>query len=204
MILTGQRRSEIAGLAWNELDRDRAEWILPAERSKNRRAHLVPLNSAAIAELEALAGDKEWPSDGLVLPSSRGTPLSGFSKIKLDWDRRIAARLSAEPRAVVSGPWRLHDLRWTVATGMQMLHISTAVVEAVLNHLSGGRAGIVGVYQCYDFQAEKRAALDAWGRRATGLSISNSVQSGAGADKLTKNLRTSRSIQRSSDYPVIT
>jgi hypothetical protein len=59
--------------------------------------------------------------------------------------------------------WRLHDLRRTMATGLQRLSIRLEVTEQVLNHVSGSRAGIVGIYQRHDFAAEKRAALEAWG-----------------------------------------
>lgn len=66
-------------------------------------------------------------------------------------------------------PWRLHDLRRTVATGLQRLGFNLQVIEAVLGHTSGSRSGIVGVYQRHSFDAEKRAALEAWGAHAMGL-----------------------------------
>jgi hypothetical protein len=65
-----------------------------------------------------------------------------------------------EPSTLV--PWSVHDLRRTVATGLQRLGVRLEVTEAVLNHISGTRAGIAGVYQRHDWAAEKRAALDAW------------------------------------------
>ena len=66
-------------------------------------------------------------------------------------------------------PWRLHDLRRTVASGMARLGINLPVIEKVLNHSSGSFAGIVGVYQKHDFADEKRAALETWGRHIEGL-----------------------------------
>jgi integrase len=65
--------------------------------------------------------------------------------------------------------WRIHDLRRTVATGMQRLGVSLQVTEAVLGHTSGSRGGIVGVYQRHDYAAEKRAALEAWGKHVMGI-----------------------------------
>ena len=59
-------------------------------------------------------------------------------------------------------PWNVHDLRRTVATGLQRLGVRLEVTEAVLNHISGSRGGIAGVYQRHDWAAEKRAALDSW------------------------------------------
>ncbi|HET6526310.1 hypothetical protein [Sphingopyxis sp.] len=72
-------------------------------------------------------------------------------------------------KSYMGEPWRLHDIRRTVATGMQAPGIRTAIIEAVLNHKSGTLAGLVGVYQCYDFQKEKRAALELWGRHVEQL-----------------------------------
>src|SRR5262249_46997799 len=87
----------------------------------------------------------------LVLPGERGTPFSGWSK----------AKSALDTASGVSG-WWLHDLRRTVATGLQRLGVRLEVTEAVLNHLSGSRAGVVGIYQRHDWAEEKRAALDAW------------------------------------------
>jgi integrase len=161
LLLTGQRRGEVVGLQWSELDRNCAMWRLPAERSKNRRAHFVPLSHAAIAELDSIADGDNWPETGLVLQSARCTKLSAFSKSKVDWDRRIQEMLCG------CGPdfmadWRLHDIRRSVATGMQALQIRTEIIEAVLNHQSGTRDGIVSVYQRYDYEVEKRLALNLW------------------------------------------
>src|SRR6185503_17661262 len=84
-------------------------------------------------------------------PGERGTPFSGWSKAK-----------SALDAASGVSSWWLHDLRRTLATGLQRLGVRLEVTEAVLNHLSGSRAGVVGIYQRHDWAVEKRAALDAW------------------------------------------
>jgi integrase len=88
----------------------------------------------------------------LVFPGERGTPFSGWSKAKAAFDTASG----------VSG-WWLHDLRRTLATGLQRLGVRLEVTEAVLNHLSGSRAGVVGIYQRHDWAEEKRPALDACG-----------------------------------------
>ena len=87
----------------------------------------------------------------LIFPVEWGTPFSGWSK----------AKSALETASGVSG-WWLHDLRRTLATGLQRLGVRLEVTEAVLNHLSGSRAGVVGIYQRHDWAEEKRAALDAW------------------------------------------
>lgn len=164
MMLTGQRRGEAVGLDWSELSRSRKEWVLPGERTKNGYMHVVPLSELAIALLDGAVGGATWPSSGLVFPSTYGTPLSGFSKIKLLWDREIVNALRSRREGTAVAPWRLHDLRRTVATGMQARKVPREVVEAVLNHVSALRGTIVGVYQCYEYRDEKRAALRKWGR----------------------------------------
>jgi hypothetical protein len=103
----------------------------------------------------------------LYFRASQALPLRGWSKAKVALDKAImAARAKAaatrgKPPEPLT-PWNVHDLRRTVATGLQRLGVRLEVTEAVLNHISGSRGGIAGVYQRHDWAAEKRAALDAW------------------------------------------
>jgi integrase len=177
LLLTGQRRGEVAGMAWDEISEDLATWTLPGERTKNGAAHTVPLSAPARALLTALLpGDTNEANrvlsdrratGALALPGAVGTPFAGWSKAKRALDKAIMdARSKAATAAGASpaplAPWSVHDLRRTVATGLQRLGVRLEVTEAVLNHISGSRGGIVGVYQRHDWAAEKRAALDAW------------------------------------------
>jgi integrase len=177
LILTGQRRGEVAGLNWGELSDDLASWTMLGERTKNGAVHMIPLSAPARDLLWALL-----PSDAneakraiaerravaaLALPGALGTPFAGWSKAKaaldkavLDGRAKAAAAAGTSPAPLV--PWSVHDLRRTVATGLQRLGVRLEVTEAVLNHISGSRGGIAGVYQRHDWAAEKRAALDAW------------------------------------------
>jgi integrase len=145
LILLGQRRDEVAAMAWPELSPDRKEWTIPTARAKNATAHSVPLSEAARAMLPPVAGA------GLIFPGKRATAFGGWSKAK---DALDAA-------SGVTG-WRIHDIRRTVATGLQRLGVRLEVTEAVLGHVSGSRAGVVGIYQRHDWADEKRAALDLW------------------------------------------
>jgi len=159
LMLTGQRREEVAGMTWAELSEDLATWTIPATRTKNGIPHLVPLSQRARELLHALRPDRPGDVQGahqraklaLVFPGERGTPFSGWSK----------AKSALDTASGVSG-WWLHDLRRTLATGLQRLGVRLEVTEAVLNHQSGSRAGVVGIYQRHDWAEEKRAALDAW------------------------------------------
>ena len=129
----------------------------------------MPLSSAAEGVLDGVvrvAGEK-----GFAFTTTGKTPVSGFSRAKAKLDEKMLAILQKEategggdPEKVVLQPWRIHDLRRTVASGMARLGINLPVIERVLNHVSGSFGGIVGVYQRHEFQDEKQAALEAWGR----------------------------------------
>lgn len=174
LFATGQRRDEVAGLDWSELNRKAAVWTLPRERSKNNESNIVPLSNVAILALDRAArkgGDTftEWPKEGLVFTTTGKTPVSGYSKAKAKLDNlmlKIAVQDALEAGKQPTGsivPWRLHDARRTLATGLQRMGVRFEVTEAVLNHISGSRSGVAGVYQRYGWADEKRVALDAWG-----------------------------------------
>ncbi len=165
LLLTGQRKSEVAGLRWEELDRSAAIWTIPADRAKNDKVHIVPLSQPVLAELDALAGGAAWPTSSYVLTTNSRTSIAGFSKAKRALDAAISAARDGKPIA----DWRVHDIRRTVATGLQRLGVRFEVTEAVLNHVSGAKGGVAGVYQRHDWKDEKRAALDAWARHLGGL-----------------------------------
>jgi integrase len=157
-ILTGQRRNEVAGMTWAELSGDLSTWTIPASRAKNGATHIAPLSDAARELLLSAPriGERVFG------------PFNSFSKAKTALDAKSGVK-----------SWRLHDLRRTAATGLQRLGVRLEVTEQVLNHVSGSRAGIVGIYQRHDFASEKRAALEAWGahvmRIAEGREESNVV-----------------------------
>ncbi|MGB8900876.1 MAG: tyrosine-type recombinase/integrase [Methylocella sp.] len=151
LILTGQRLREVSELPWQEIDLDNRVWTLPGARAKNSIEHSIPLSDQAIDVLRSLPRIAD--SDFVFTINGRN-PIRGTHSVK-----RRADRL-APPMP----PWVLHDIRRSVASGMARLGVNIAVVEKLLNHVSGSFAGIVGVYQRHSFADEKRAAIDAWGR----------------------------------------
>jgi integrase len=161
LILTGQRRSEIGAMRWAELDFDNAAWLIPVERSKNRRQHSVPLSPQALAILQKLP--RITGAAAMVFSSTGTTPPSGFSHAKARLDRFALA--NGQPIA----PFILHDIRRSVASGMAGIGIDLHVIERVLNHVSGTFAGIVGVYQRHSFADEKRAAMQTWARHVESI-----------------------------------
>ena len=174
LLLTGQRREEVTGMRWGELDVDRAEWLIPRERSKNDRAHAVDLAPAAVAILCALPRHHD-----MVFTTTGVTSLSGHSKAR----QRVADAMqevrdadrykTGQAGASSISPWRVHDLRRTAATGMAALGHPPHVVEAVLNHQSGARGGLVAVYQHYQYRNERKAALLAWAEHVENFACSS-------------------------------
>jgi len=158
LILTGQRRTEVAEMTWDEVDRSLRIWSLPLERIKNGRSHNVPLSDLVVGELDAIANGDAWPREGYVFTHTGESAISGFSKAKKRLNT-IAESMNLNDPVM---PWRLHDLRRTLATNMQKLGIRFEVIEAILNHVSITQAGVAGVYMRHDWADEKREALEAW------------------------------------------
>jgi len=145
LALTGQRKGEITNLTGGMVGEGTI--TLPSWLTKNSRQHTLPLGSAAKAILKPPLG-----RDACFFPAlDRTTPFCGFSKCKAGLEKRCGF-----------SDWTLHDLRRTFASGLASLGVSLPVVERLLNHVSGSFAGIVGVYQRYDFLPEMRDAIARW------------------------------------------
>lgn len=156
LILTGQRREELGSLAWSEVGFDKREIRLPGERTKNKRAHTVPLSDAAAALLLAI------PQRQRKLVFGRGEGgFSGWSQCKKRLDVRLGDAVA---------PWTLHDLRRTFATlSAEHDFASPHIIEAMLNHQSGSKAGIVGVYNRANHERGKRMLADRYGEHLSAL-----------------------------------
>ncbi|MCV0394119.1 MAG: integrase arm-type DNA-binding domain-containing protein [Rhizobiaceae bacterium] len=150
LVLTGQRRSEVAEARWSEIDFERGEWTIPAYRSKNGSTHLVHLSREA---RDNLAGVARHHDCDLVFTTTGTTPISGFSKIKLALDEASGVR-----------GWTIHDLRRTFATiGTGSLGIDPVVMDKMLNHRSGVVTGVAAVYQRHAYLEQRKEAMDRWG-----------------------------------------
>jgi len=145
LLLTGQRRNEIGHLRWAEIDLAAKVIVLPPERTKNGRLHELPLSRQALAILERLP--RRNSSDFLF--SKRG--FNDWDRVKDQLDQRLDL-----------APWRLHDLRRTCATGMAELGVQPHIIEAVLNHVSGHKGGVAGVYNRATYAEPMREALQRW------------------------------------------
>ncbi len=163
LLLLGQRLNEVAGMRRNELSGDGSMWSIPGARTKNHRPHVVPLPTVA----QALITLREHE---LVFTTNGRTPPSGWSRAKrrLDDVMLALARNERGADAVISS-WKLHDLRRSAVTGMAELGIRPDVIELTVNHISGSRGGIAGVYNKSELLPERREALERWSRHVMGI-----------------------------------
>jgi integrase len=153
LALTGQRREEVAGLTWEEVDLEQRAWTIPKSRTKNTKTHVVHLSDQALAVLKRAA--QQGP---LVFSRLGAKSFQDFSTAK-----RLLDELSG-----VTG-WRLHDLRRTCVSGMARLGTAPHVADKILNHQAGTISGVAAVYQRHEFLAERQAALDLWGAHVSQL-----------------------------------
>jgi len=145
LLLTGQRKMEIGALRWGEIDLAGGVILLPATRTKNHHAHTIPLSHQARAIIER---QPRLNSTDLVFGDG------------IDWDR---LKMRLDGRVGIVPAWTFHDLRRTCATGMNEIGVLPHIVEAVLNHQSGSKAGVAGRYNRATYADEMRAALQKWG-----------------------------------------
>jgi integrase len=159
LILTGQRAREISDLRWSEIVDGRIE--LPRERVKNNRAHTIPLGPAALAILNRQV---QRPDCKFLFGRRLTASFSDWAQCK----RRLDARI-AEINGTPLKPWVIHDLRRSVATGMADLGIPPHIIEQVLNHQSGSKRGVAGIYNRSSYAKEKVEALAKWDVHVTSL-----------------------------------
>jgi integrase len=153
-LVTAQRRGEVATMRWADVDEAEKLWTIPAEMTKARRIQLVPLSPLAMRILEDCKRRTLELRDGrgfgefVFTVDGRG-PIKGFGHAKERLD--AAAQIDR---------WRNHDLRRTGATLMAKIGVSQFVIARVLNHTD---SSVTSVYNRYEYLAEKRHALEAWG-----------------------------------------
>lgn len=150
LMLTGQRRSEVAGMRWADLELDAGLWTLTASHTKAKRTHLVPLPGAALAIIRDLPRVGDY-----VFGTTANAPMRGFAREKAQLDTWLDSKGEGLGEA-----WRFHDLRRSAATHMVRLGIPELVVSRVLNHAVTGVTG--KHYALHSYADEKRHALDTW------------------------------------------
>jgi integrase len=149
LLLTGARLNEVTGARRDELSSDNSLWTIPGSRTKNHRPHPVPLPPLARS----------------LVPNGDGAFLFGGDRPVTSWSW---AKAELDATSGVTD-WRLHDLRRTAATGMAELGVAPHIVEAVLNHVSGHKSGVAGIYNRALYTEEKKAALERWAAHVEGL-----------------------------------
>lgn len=163
LLLTGQRRSQLAALRWEQIRRllePEAAIMFSSTQMKMDREFFLPLSTLAANEFVKLHPAQE----GFVFTTTGKRPISGFSRAKSRLDELVGARLKdayGDPAKSIAD-WRIHDLRRTIASALQSAGFPIEITEAVLDHRAGKVSGISRVYHLYDYEAEKRAALARW------------------------------------------
>jgi integrase len=172
-LATGQRREEVAGMRWADIDEGERTWTLSSEMTKPGRAHVVPLSALAVQILgkardaeQMLLTEPESTTPPTHVFTTRGDrPISGYSKAKARVDKAIAAARDADGLPPLA-PWTIHDLRRTVGTGLGKLGVSRFIIARVLNHAD---RTVTGIYDRHEYLEEKRHALGAWGANLRNL-----------------------------------
>lgn len=150
LILSGQRRAEVAEMRWSELDLEKRLWTLPSQRAKNGRQHTIPITDAMLVVLKRMP---RFLGSDYVFTTTGKSPVSGFGRLKDRLDKSMPDGTE---------PWIIHDLRRTMSTNMAMLGVPQPVTEALLNHKTGVVSGVAAIYNVYSYADEKREALGAW------------------------------------------
>tara|TARA_R110000868_G_scaffold20217_1_gene85781 strand:- start:6533 stop:7168 length:636 start_codon:yes stop_codon:yes gene_type:complete len=175
LLLTGQRRNEIASLQSDGIDFKSKTITLPALVTKNKRPHTFPFGKMtemilkkALEKAEKRVPENAKQDAPLLLFPARGkdTPFAGWSKAKPDFDKGCPV-----------AHWTLHDLRRTCATNLAALGVPVHVTEKLLNHVSGTTSGIVAVYQRHAYIDEMREAIEAWEKRVRMISLKRARKS---------------------------
>ena len=174
LLLTAQRRDELAEAYRSEFDLDKALWTLPRERAKNKKEHVVHLSPLAVAIIKNLPmiGTK-----GLLFTTTGESPISGFGRARDRAKATMTERRQGDAAPIAH--FTRHDLRRTAATGMAGLGIAHHVVDKILNHTSGKISGVAAIYNRFEYLDERKAALETWSRRVetlAGLASPNVVQ----------------------------
>lgn len=155
LMATALRRSEAAEGDWREVDLSQRRWTIPASRMKSKRDHVVPLSTLA---LQVLDGLPRFTGGGCMFSTTDGSvSVSGFTKMKLRFDRLVAVELGRQPE-----PWTLHDIRRSVRSRLSEIGVQPVVAEAVLAH---ALPGLLRTYDRFDYAAEKADALERWATR---------------------------------------
>jgi integrase len=181
-MLTLQRREEVAGMCWSEINLEKRIWTLPGSRMKNGKPHDVHLPEAACAVLQYVP---RIEGCDFVLSTTGKTPVSGFSKAKAALDAAII-KTRAEAAAKANGnaapltEWRTHDLRRSGVSTLARLGFDSIIVDKILAHQPAKLLGVAAIYQRHDFARERAAALDTWAAHVLGIDANNVVRLRAG------------------------
>ncbi len=159
LMLTLQRREEVAGMQWTELDEDQTAWNLPGQRAKNGRTTIVHLSGPVRELLSAMPKIDGNPY--VFAGEKKGQSVRGFNSAKVQIDEALVTAGHA------LSPWCFHDFRRAGVTALAGLGHAPHVCDRILNHITGSIQGVAAIYQRFQFLDEREAALDEWAKHVT-------------------------------------
>lgn len=165
LLLTAARRDEVGEMTVDEINTTNKMWTVPAERSKNGKAHIIPLSQPARDEIERIG---RTAASNLLFTTNGRTPVSGYSKAmrrlreEVERLRRQDAEREGRPTPAPVSHFQLHDFRRTVVTWAANAGFRAEVADKLLNHSTGKLGGVAGVYNRADFLPDRARLLDAW------------------------------------------
>lgn len=170
LILTGCRNMEVRAARWSEFNLDKRVWTIPAERSKNGYGHSIYLTDAMLAVLNDIPRFKDVD---LLFPAAGNAqnPMSGDQKVKDRIDKRMREAM-CKAELPVPGNWCVHDLRRTIATGLQRLGFRPDIADQVIGHVGSTRSGAAAHYLHYEYDKEKKQALEVWSEHIKRICLS--------------------------------
>ena len=155
MLLTGRREGSVSKMGWSDINFETKEWHVQSEIDKTGKPAVVPLSDTAIEILQDINDNYQMEDSALVFTTTGKTPISGFSKVKIEIDK-----LSKVSK------WVLQDLRRTCRTNLPRLGVSPFIAKLTIGHKI---PGIDQVYDRYSYMPEKRDALDKWAEFVDGI-----------------------------------
>jgi integrase len=176
-LLTLQRREEVSGMRWSEINLHKRLWTIPGARMKNGKTHDVHLSEPVCAILLEIP---QVEGCDFVLSTTGKTPVSGFSKAKVALDAlivkaRAQALAGAKDKPASLTEWRTHDLRRSGVSTLARLGFDSIVADKILAHQPAKLLGVAAVYQRHNFARERATALDAWAAHVTGGQVENVI-----------------------------
>lgn len=167
LLFTGQRKSEVAGARWSEIDLVSGTWTIPGHRYKTGTAQLVALPEPIVQLLKQLKAHRGNSGDLVFSHTGGATQMNGFSKAVVRLRKQVTLEFAKQNPGVALPHWVLHDWRRTTRTQLAALGVPIHVAKLIMGHV---KEGMDKVYDQYTYLAQMRQALERWAKYILALS----------------------------------